>query len=71
MRINASEVTDDVSSVAGKSDATHISMWEQQVKVSDTSSTTHVPKEIEEDTENALGAMQMFRFFLKHALRDI
>ena len=74
MRINASEVADDVASprsMAGKSDATHISMWEQQVKVSDTSSTTHVPKEIEEDTENALGAMQMFRFFLKHALRDI
>ena len=46
-------------------------MWEQQVKVSDTSSTTVVPKEIEEDAEEMLGCCQMFRFFLKHASRDV
>ena len=30
-----------------------------------------MPKEIKEDTEEALGCMQMFRFFLKHSFRDV
>ena len=54
-----------------ESRSTHVSKWEQQVQVSDTSSTTHVPKEIEEDVDNRLGASQMFRFFLKHSWRDV
>ena len=39
--------------------------------ISDTSSTTHIPKEIEEDVDDMLGCCQMFRFFLKHAWRDV
>ena len=44
ININASNY--DASSVGGQTAKTHISKWEQQIEVSETSSTTHIPKEI-------------------------
>ena len=69
--ININDSVDGRSSISATSAKTHISKWEKQVAISDTSSTTHIPKEIEEDVDDMLGCCQMFRFFLKHAWRDV
>ena len=46
---------DGRSSVGGTSAKTHVSKWEKALELSETSSTTHIPKEIEDDVDDMLG----------------